>query len=89
LSIDITSICSYMCDLTSWAHIWCVSDFVLKTRCYISSVFFCMLQLLHLDVSKVDWVLHMGCAWEVADDADKYLGRRGTTTVCFLASSTH
>ena len=27
-------ICSYMWDLTSWAHIWCVSDFVLKTGCY-------------------------------------------------------
>jgi hypothetical protein len=23
-----------------------------------------MLQLLHLDVSKVDQVLHMGCAWK-------------------------
>jgi hypothetical protein len=23
-----------MCDLTSWAHIWCVSGFVLKTGCY-------------------------------------------------------
>jgi hypothetical protein len=29
----------------------------------ISSVFSCMLQLLHLNVSKVDQVLHMGCAW--------------------------
>ena len=23
-----------MCELNSWAHIWCVSGFVLKTRCY-------------------------------------------------------
>jgi len=27
-------ICRYMCDLTSWAHIWCVFGFVLKTGCY-------------------------------------------------------
>ena len=27
-----------MCDLTSWAHIWCVSGFVLKTRCYTPSM---------------------------------------------------
>jgi hypothetical protein len=26
-------ICSRMCDLTFWARIWCVSGFVLKTRC--------------------------------------------------------
>jgi len=31
---DITPICGYMWDLTSWAHIWCVSGFVLKTGCY-------------------------------------------------------
>jgi hypothetical protein len=34
---------------------------------YISSVsyvFFFMLQRLHLNVSKVDQVLQMGCAWE-------------------------
>jgi hypothetical protein len=36
LSFDITFICSHMCDLTSWAHIWCVSSFILKTMCYIS-----------------------------------------------------
>ena len=34
MSIDITFICCYMWDLTSWAHIWCVSGFVLKTGCY-------------------------------------------------------
>ena len=34
LSFDITLIFSYMWDLTSWAHIWCVSGFVLKTGCY-------------------------------------------------------
>jgi hypothetical protein len=26
---------------------------------------FCMLQVLHLNISKVDRVLHMGCVWEV------------------------
>ena len=26
---------SYMWDLTSWAHIWCVYGFVLKTGCYM------------------------------------------------------
>ena len=34
LSIDIILICSYMWDLTSWAHIWYISGFVLKTGCY-------------------------------------------------------
>ena len=33
----------------------------------VSSVF---RHVLHLDVSKVDRVLHMGCAWEAADDVD-------------------
>jgi hypothetical protein len=32
----------------------------------VSSVFFCMLQLLHVNVSKVDRVLHIGCMREVA-----------------------
>jgi hypothetical protein len=32
----------------------------------VSSVFFCILQLLHMDVSKLDRVLHKGCAWEAA-----------------------
>ena len=35
----------------------------------VSSVFFCMLQLLHLYVLKVDRMLHMGCAWEAAGGA--------------------
>jgi hypothetical protein len=29
----------------------------------VSSVFFCMLQLLYLDVSRV---LHMGCVWKTS-----------------------
>jgi hypothetical protein len=49
--------------------------FLMDFKCFkaflqvFSSVFFCMLQLLHLDVSKIDWVLHMGCAWEAAGGA--------------------
>jgi hypothetical protein len=33
------------------------------------------LQVLHLDVSKVNRMLHMGCAWEVAGGAGPLLGR--------------
>ena len=33
----------------------------------VSSIFFCMLQLLYPDVLKVDQVLHIGCAWVAAD----------------------
>jgi hypothetical protein len=40
-----------------------VSDACFK--CFMC-LFFCMLQLLHLDVSKVDRVLHMRCMWEAA-----------------------
>jgi hypothetical protein len=40
----------------------CVSDACLK--CFICPFF--MLQLLHLDVSNVDLVFHMGCAWKEA-----------------------
>ena len=36
-----------------------------------------MLQLLHLDVSKVDRVLHMRCVWEAADGADDVWGGMG------------
>ena len=37
MSFDITLICSYMWYLTSWAHIWCVSGFVLN-GCYKSFI---------------------------------------------------
>jgi hypothetical protein len=30
----------------------------------VSSIFFFMLQMLYLDVSKVDWALHMICTWK-------------------------
>jgi hypothetical protein len=39
----------------------------------VSSVY--MLQALHLDVSKVDWVLHMRYAWEAGGVAsDPHVG---------------
>jgi hypothetical protein len=42
----------------------------------VSSVFFCMLQLLYLDILKVDQVLHMGCGrWR-----GRCPGRREITT---------
>jgi len=44
-----------------------VSDVCFK--CFIC--LFYILQLLHLDVLKVDWVLHMGCVWEAAGGADE------------------
>ena len=37
--------------------------------------FFFKLQMLHLNVLKVDQVLHMGCAWEAAGDGRRS-GRR-------------
>ena len=43
---------------------------------------FCMLQLLHMDVSKVDRLLHIRCAWEAIGDAGPLLGHS-------LASPTH
>jgi hypothetical protein len=52
----------------------------------VSSVFFCMLQLLHLDVSKVERVLHMGCMWEAASGADDVRGGAGPLLVRSLVS---
>jgi hypothetical protein len=40
----------------------------------VSFVFFYILQLLYLDVSKVDRVLHMGCTWEAAGGMDDVRG---------------
>jgi hypothetical protein len=36
-----------------------------------------MLQLLHLNVSKVDRMLLMGCAWEAASGVDNVRGGMG------------
>jgi hypothetical protein len=43
--------------------------------CFKCFICFFMLQLLHMDISKVAQVLHMGCAWEAA-------GRRTTFGQC-------
>jgi hypothetical protein len=43
----------------------------------VSSVFFCMLQLLHLDVSKIEYMLHMGYVWEAAGGASDVRGGEG------------
>jgi hypothetical protein len=58
-------------------------------------VFFYMLQLLYLDVLKVDWVLHMGYMWEAAggpDDVQNSVGNvrddAGPPLVRSLASPT-
>ena len=53
-------------------------------KCFfsVSFVFFCMLQMLLLDVSKVDHVLHMGYAWKAVGGADDVRGdvdESGTT----------
>jgi hypothetical protein len=32
---------------------------------YFIVFFFCMLQVLHLNISKVDRVLYMGCVWKM------------------------
>jgi hypothetical protein len=47
----------------------------------VSYVFFCMLQQLHLDVSKVDQVLHMRCTWEAADGMGDIRGGAGPLQV--------
>jgi hypothetical protein len=49
-------------------------------------LFFCLLQLLRLDVLKVDRVLHMGCAWEAAGSTDDIRGGAGPLLVRSLAS---
>ena len=50
-------------------------------------VFFCMLQLLHLDVSKVHRMLHMRCEWEVAGGVDDVQGGASPLLVRSLVSS--
>jgi hypothetical protein len=44
-----------------------------------------MFQLLHLDVSKVDQVLHMGFAWEAASGAENVQGSARPLLVRSLA----
>jgi hypothetical protein len=35
----------------------------------VSFVFFCMLQVVHLNILKVDLMLRIGCAWEMEGSA--------------------
>jgi hypothetical protein len=59
-----------------------VSDTYLK--CFIC--FFCMMKMLRLDVLKVDRVLHMGCAWEMASGVDDVRCGAGPLLVRSLVS---
>jgi hypothetical protein len=43
----------------------------------VSSIFFCMLQLLHLDALKIDRVLHMECVCKAAGSVDDVRGGMG------------
>jgi hypothetical protein len=56
--------------------------------CFKCFICFFMLQLLHLDVSKVDRVLHMGCTWEAAGGADDVRGSAGPLLVRSLTNLT-
>jgi hypothetical protein len=57
---------TYVCK----CFIWMLYIFAMVFKCFsgifasVSSIFFLILQLLYLDVSKVDRVLHIGCTWE-------------------------
>jgi hypothetical protein len=48
-----------------------------------------MLQVLHLDVSKVDWVLHLGCVWEARGAASSPRARSGDTSPTWRAKCKH
>jgi hypothetical protein len=54
----------------------------------ISSIFFCMLQLLHLDALKIDQMLHVGGVWEAADGVDDVQDGAGLLLGRLLASPT-
>jgi hypothetical protein len=45
-----------------------------------SLAFFCMLQLLHLNISTIDRTLHMIYAWKIADDVGDGVGGAGLCT---------
>jgi hypothetical protein len=68
---------AYVLHICCKYFIWMLRMFAMVFKCFklflqvfkthvsnISSISFCMLQVLHLDVSKVDQMLHMGYAWE-------------------------
>jgi hypothetical protein len=84
------SVSSECCICLQWfSYIFQAFSQVFQT--FVSSVsfiFFCILQLLHIDVSKIDRVLHMRCAWKVAGNADNIWGGAGPLLVRSLASPT-
>jgi hypothetical protein len=66
----------------------------------VSSVFFCMLQLLHLDISKVDWFvahgMRVGSDWrrrgdmvDIQSSAGNVWGGAGRLLVRSLVNPTH
>jgi hypothetical protein len=75
--LDVTYVCN---DFQAFFRCFC--------KCFrrVSSAFFCMLQLLYLDISKVDRVLHMRCAWEVAGGVGDVRGGTGPLLGRSLAS---
>jgi hypothetical protein len=69
--LDVAYVCN---DFQMFSGVFAsVSDACFK--CFICLFF--MLQLLHMDVSKVDRVVHMGCAWKEASGADDVQGGMG------------
>ena len=85
-----TSVLSRCCIRLQWfLNVFQVFSQLFQT--FVSSVsfiFFCMIQLLYLDVSKVDRVLYMGCTWKVAGGADDVRGSAGPLLLRSLASPT-
>jgi hypothetical protein len=86
---------SYVCcKCFIWMYVWFSSVFrrfpqVIQTLVSnVSSVFFYMLQLVYLDVSKIDWVLRMGCAWKAVGGAGDVWGGTGSLLWRLLVSLT-
>jgi hypothetical protein len=87
---------TYVCKCFYLDVAYVCNGFQLFFRCFrkcfrtflssVSFVFFCMFQLLHLDDSKVDRVLHMGFAWEAAGDAENVQGSARPLLVRSLVS---
>jgi hypothetical protein len=55
----------FICMLRMFAMVFrCFQVFLQVFQTHVSSIFFYTLQVLHLDIFKVDRVLHMRCAWK-------------------------
>jgi hypothetical protein len=57
-------ICIYCVCLQWFSNVFRCFCKCFRRMFYVFHLSFCKLQVLHLDVSKVDQVLHMGCMWE-------------------------